>query len=70
MKTRTAQLAKQRALRHPCSGCTYYYGHSDYSRCCNYLLVTGRRRPCPPGAGCTVKSKKRKRRNPMGCYEE
>ena len=25
------------------------------TRCCNYFLATGQRRPCPPGEGCTVK---------------
>jgi len=24
--------------------------------CCNYLGVTGHRRPCPPGDGCTVRA--------------
>ena len=33
-------------------GCYYYGGW-----CCDYMLMTGRRRPCPPGAECTVKRK-------------
>jgi hypothetical protein len=40
---------------HPCDGCNYYYGLYHNTKCCNYLLDTNRRRPCPFGQGCTVK---------------
>ena len=30
--------------------------------CCNYIFVEDKRRPCPPGAGCTVKTTKRKQK--------
>lgn len=43
-----------------CEGCIYFYGGQEINRCCNYLLDTGKRRPCPPGTECTVK-KERKR---------
>lgn len=37
-----------------CKGCAYaaYLGGEWY---CDYLSVTGHRRPCPPGEGCTVR---------------
>ena len=42
-----------------CSNCDdcFYCRQLDYSmgRFCAYLFVTGHRRPCPPGDGCTVK---------------
>ena len=37
-----------------CSDCAYS-GKAGGMRCCNYLLTTNQRRPCPPGEGCTVK---------------
>jgi hypothetical protein len=38
-----------------CEGCIYYRGDFEINKCCNYLLVKGERRPCPPGKDCTVK---------------
>ena len=40
---------------HPCSGCKFFYGEYEVNRCCNYIFVVGKRRPCPPGEFCTVK---------------
>lgn len=40
---------------HPCSGCRYFFGTYLVNRCCNYIFIEDRRRPCPPGKGCTVK---------------
>ena len=37
-----------RRMQKPCVGCGYYSG------CCIYILMTGHRRPCPPGDQCTV----------------
>lgn len=42
-----------------CAGCIYY-GTSTLT--CDYILLEDRRRPCPPGKGCTVKRTKRRRR--------
>lgn len=39
-----------------CDDCHFYkpiYGESW--RCCHYIFMTGKKRPCPPGAGCTEK---------------
>lgn len=36
-----------------CEGC---YFLSNYFGCCNYLIFTGKRRPCPGGKDCTVKT--------------
>lgn len=41
-----------------CRGCMYQgylYAGDNVSRTCDYLLITGNRRPCTFGAGCTVK---------------
>lgn len=39
-----------------CEGCVFNQNVSgDWSTCCVYYLVTNIRRPCPAGAGCTVK---------------
>ncbi len=43
-----------------CEGCRYavpvYMGDGEeLMRACVYILRTGRKRPCPPGEGCTVR---------------
>ncbi len=38
-----------------CEGCVYAAYLSD-AWYCDYLAVTGHRRPCPPGEGCTVRA--------------
>lgn len=53
-----------------CDDCVYYVKLGCGSlRCCNCLIDTNHKRPCPPGAGCTVKiSRKvyrRKRKGPI-----
>lgn len=40
---------------HPCQGCLHFYGAYKVNRCCNYIFDTGKRRPCKPGEGCTVR---------------
>ena len=42
-----------------CEGCVYYQG--QLIKTCNYIFEKGERRPCPPGKGCTVKLKRRKK---------
>lgn len=37
-----------------CKGCAYAALLSGMW-CCDYLSMTGHRRPCPPGEGCTVR---------------
>ncbi len=48
-----------------CDDCIYYKAITS-ERFCSYLLDTDKRRPCPPGEGCTVKVsrtvKRRKRK--------
>lgn len=39
-----------------CEGCDYFFG--SCVKTCNYLFVTGHRRPCPPGKDCTVRKEK------------
>ena len=36
----------------PCVGCMYYGKTTDT---CDYILIADQRRPCPPGAECTVR---------------
>lgn len=43
-----------------CVGCIYHGWINGYLGFCNYILMTSKRRPCPPGKGCTVKQKKKK----------
>lgn len=50
---------KPNASRRYCEGCVYYKGEYEMNLCCNYMLDTGKRRPCPPGKGCTVKTRKK-----------
>lgn len=38
-----------------CKGCFYWGGHDESACCCNYLLITDKRRPCSPGKDCTVR---------------
>lgn len=38
----------------PCKGCYFYGGKTEYVTCCNYFLITGKRRPCEIGENCTV----------------
>ena len=47
-------------MEHPCKGCHYYRGVNPGAKCCNYLLMTGKVRPCPPGKKCTVKILRKK----------
>lgn len=35
-----------------CKGCIYL---GEQVKSCDYFLITGKRRPCPPGEGCTAK---------------
>ena len=43
-----------------CDDCFYYRHVTESTKCCNYIFVTGHKRPCDPGTGCTV----RELRNP------
>lgn len=40
--------------QNPCKDCVYY-GRAGAEPICEYILLEQRRRPCPPGEGCTVK---------------
>lgn len=41
-------------MQRDCKGCYYFSGWS-----CDYILFEKKRRPCPPGSRCTVKSSRR-----------
>lgn len=51
---------------HPCAGCRYLFipaGSQDSLwKLCNYWEDVGHRRPCKPGAECTVREQKKRRR--------
>ena len=38
-----------------CEGCIYFSADYEINKCCNYIFIKGKRRPCPPGNECTVK---------------
>lgn len=44
--------------KNPCEGCYFFGGRWETSKCCNYYLLTGQRRPSPPGQACTVRKDK------------
>lgn len=43
-----------------CKGCIYFGWVARFG-CCNYIFMEDKRRPCPPGKGCTVKETKKTR---------
>lgn len=47
-----------------CKGCIYQGYAGGEQRCCDYIFIEGKRRPCPPGKDCTVKTTERKRKAP------
>jgi hypothetical protein len=53
-----------------CLDCTYFGGHTESFRSCNYYLTTDIRRPCPPGSGCTVKKKAKRKKKTKAEYRE
>jgi hypothetical protein len=54
-----------------CDDCYYYRNvYPGLGRCCHYILMTDKKRPCDPGKGCTVKVKtKVNRRKKKGNIE-
>ncbi len=50
-----------------CEGCAYAVLLS-HDWCCDYLSLTGHRRPCPPGEACTVR--KEAERDPKRVWKE
>lgn len=46
---------RKKKTESPCKGCFYYGGKTEYVKSCNYYLITGNRRPCDVGCGCTVR---------------
>lgn len=43
---------------HPCFGCFHWRGETYGGMTCNYIFDEGHRRPCPPGADCTVRTER------------
>ena len=53
---------KWEEMRYPkkgCEGCCYA-GRTGSGPSCDYILMEGRRRPCPAGILCTVKKERKK----------
>lgn len=44
-----------RRMQKKCAGCIYLGGRQEL-KTCNYIFLKDRKRPCPPGDGCTVKT--------------
>ena len=53
----------KRIYTRACLGCIYMGWVGGWYGCCNYIFMEGKRRPCPPGKDCTVKTKKRKKKS-------
>lgn len=51
-----------------CKGCIYLGSAGDLCSC-DYIFKVGKRRPCPPGKGCTVKETKKRGRPKKGGTE-
>lgn len=51
----------KRKTRKGCEGCV----HVSYQGGCDYLIHTGRVRPCKPGEGCTVKDTEKREYKPV-----
>ena len=45
-----------------CKNCIYCVVWNRWMMMCSYFLETDKRRPCPPGTGCTVKEKRKRKR--------
>lgn len=45
-----------------CLTCIYFQGGADSACMCHYLLITGERRNCDPGKGCTKKIRRKNKR--------
>ena len=43
-----------------CKGCIYCAKITDEIWYCSYIFRENKRRPCDPGKGCTVKTKRKK----------
>lgn len=49
-----------------CKDCIYSAQiECGHAICCDYILITGHRRPCHPGRECTVQIRKTKRKSKM-----
>lgn len=59
--------AADNAMGKQCKGCAYAVRLS-LAWCCDYLSLTGHRRPCPPGEACTVR--KEAERDPKKIWRE
>ena len=54
-------MKERKVYNKACAGCVYMTFIAGYLGCCDYIFMEGKRRPCPPGKGCTVKKKKGKK---------
>lgn len=45
-----------------CRGCVYLARTGDGSDWCDYIGITGHKRPCPAGKGCTEKKVAKRKR--------
>ena len=54
-------MSSEKKYCRACAGCIYM-GWAGWYGCCNYLFMTDKRRPCPPGKNCTVKTTRKRGR--------
>jgi hypothetical protein len=67
VKVADMEISNNDTRSQKCMNCKYYYGSYDFSIVCNYLFVTGRKRPCEPGDKCTVMIPRKRKRKIRGC---
>lgn len=60
-----SDLRRRAKPQNPCKGCYFFGGKAEAVKCCNYYLITGKRRPCDVGAGCTVRKDGHQSRKPL-----
>ena len=47
-------------MRKGCKGCVHWRAIASEVFCCNYVLDTEKKRPCPPGRGCTARTDRKR----------
>lgn len=53
MRARRGSVPKVLSNQSGCDGCIFYRG--SYIKCCCYILMMNKKRPCPPEKACTVR---------------
>ena len=49
-----------------CRTCRYHGWLGNHALTCDYILITGKRRGCPAGPGCTKREEGKRERSELG----